>query len=162
MCLCQNLLNLLSADDCRGRLKLSEGIEVSINKFLAFSDSQTSEMFCSVASRLTHSLIEISFSLQRWHIVVTDQIIFISCFLCIWLSVTQSVSDSHKFSLLRCTCVRVWRVLMLRIKECLWQNFLSTLSWWLLEGTWTLKRWKTGVNNMSLISVLMIRLWDWY
>ena len=77
------LINPLSADDCVERLELSGGVGVGINKFLTYSSPQSPRVPCSVASRLTHPLIETSFGLRRRHVVATDRVVFISQFPCL-------------------------------------------------------------------------------
>ena len=73
----------LPADDCTGRLELPGGVEAGINKFLIFSSLRTPGVSYSVASRLTHPLVETSFGLRRRNVVATDRVVFISQFPCL-------------------------------------------------------------------------------
>ena len=71
------------ADDCKGRLELPGCIEIGINRFLTHDDSRPPRVSCSVASRLTHPLVETSFGPRRRGVVATDRMVFITQFPCV-------------------------------------------------------------------------------
>ena len=73
----------LSAINYVKRLKLSENIEIDINKFLTLNSLRSLRIFYSAASRLTRLSIEINFDLRRRYVVVIDRMIFISDFPCV-------------------------------------------------------------------------------
>ena len=65
------------------RLKLLEGVETGINKFLILNSPRSLRVSYSVASRLTRLPVETSFGLRRRYVVATDRMVFISDFPCV-------------------------------------------------------------------------------
>ena len=73
----------LLAVDYVERLKLLEGIETGINKFLILDSLRSLRVSYSVASRLIRPPVETSFGLRRRYVVAIDRIVFISDFPCV-------------------------------------------------------------------------------